>query len=155
MFGSARTGASAYARVGVETGVVAASPHQLIVMLFDGALVALANAQQHMKAGQIAEKGQAISKAIAIIENGLRASLNKEVGGEIAANLDGLYEYMSNRLFQANLKNDQAMIDEVHGLLADLRGAWQAINPAAQQAAASDAARKESGPALYNNLAKA
>lgn len=135
MFGTAKTGASAYARVGIETGVTAASPHKLIVMLFDGALIALANARQHMKTGKISEKGQAISKAIAIIENGLRASLNREAGGDIAASLDALYEYMSNRLLEANLKNKPELLDEVQKLLADLKGAWEAIDPTAKNLA--------------------
>ena len=80
-----------------------------------------------------AAKGSAISKAISIIDNGLRASLDKEAGGEIAANLDALYDYMSRRLLHANLKNDVTIIDEVHGLLADLRGAWVEIGDKVQQ----------------------
>lgn len=135
MFGSPHSGANAYAKVGVETGVVAASPHKLIVMLFDGALAALATASQHMSAGNIAGKGQSISKAIAIIDSGLRASLNKDAGGEIAQSLDGLYEYMSNRLLAANLQNDPAMIEEVQRLLKDLKGAWEAIDPTASRSA--------------------
>lgn len=133
MFGSARNGAQAYATVGVETGVVAASPHKLIVMLFDGALTSLALALQHLKAEKIdiAAKGAAISKAIDIIDSGLRASLDLNVGGEIAANLDGLYAYMSNRLLMANLHNDPQPIEEVRVLLNDLKSAWEAIEPAA------------------------
>jgi flagellar protein FliS len=131
MFGSTRSGANAYAKVGIETGVTAASPHKLIVMLFDGALAALATALHHMNAGNIAGKGQAISKAITIIDSGLRASLNKDVGGEIAQSLDALYEYMSNRLLTANLNNQPEIIEEVQRLLKDLKGAWEAIAPAA------------------------
>lgn len=127
MFGSARNGASAYAKVGIETGVAAASPHKLIVMLFDGALLSIATALQKMKDGDIAGKGQAISRAISIIDSGLRASLNKEAGGEIALSLDALYEYMERRLLAANLENQPAILDEVHGLLQDLKGAWEAI----------------------------
>jgi flagellar protein FliS len=131
MFGSTSSGANAYAKVGIETGVVAASPHKLIVMLFDGALAALATALHHMKEGNIPGKGQAISKAIAIIDSGLRASLDHNVGGEIARNLDALYEYMSNRLMMANLQNSPEMIEEVQRLMHDLKSAWEAINPAA------------------------
>lgn len=134
MFGSSPTrGASAYAKVGIETGVVAASPHKLIVMLFEGAVVAIANASQHLANNDIAAKGQAISKAIAIVENGLRASLDKRAGGEIAANLDALYEYMVHRLILANLNNDTEMLKEVQGLLNDLKTAWESIAPGAQQ----------------------
>jgi flagellar protein FliS len=130
MFGSSQSrGASAYAKVGIETGVIAASPHKLIVMLYDGAIVALSNAIQHMKNGDIAAKGNSISKSIAIIENGLRASLNKKAGGEIAASLDSLYDYMNNRLIQANLHNQVEGLVEVQGLLRDLKSSWEAIAP--------------------------
>jgi flagellar protein FliS len=131
MFGSRQSGANAYATVGVETGVAAASPHKLIVMLFEGAMVAVSSALHHMRAGDIAAKGKAISQAISIIDNGLRASLDKKVGGEIALNLDALYEYMSNRLLIANLKNQPQTLEEVHQLLKGLKDAWDAIAPAA------------------------
>ena len=127
MFGSAPNGANAYAKVGIETGVVSASPHSLIVMLFDGAIVSLTAALKYMNSGNVPAKGQAISKAIQIIDAGLRASLDKTAGGEIAASLDSLYEYMSNRLLQANLKNNAEMLEEVQLLLQDLRGAWNSI----------------------------
>jgi flagellar protein FliS len=130
-----KRGVNAYANVGLETGVAAASPHKLIVMLYDGALVALLSAKTNIAAGDIAAKGAAISKAITIIDNGLRASLDKTAGGEIAANLDALYDYMSRRLLHANLKNDVAILDEVHGLLSDLRGAWVAIGEKVAQPA--------------------
>ncbi|HJV73626.1 MAG TPA: flagellar export chaperone FliS [Noviherbaspirillum sp.] len=133
MFGSTRSGANAYAKVGIETGVVAASPHKLIVMLFDGALAAVATASQHMKTGNIPGKGMAISKAISIIDSGLRASLDHKAGGEVAVNLDALYEYMSNQLMLANLHNKQEQLEEVQRLLQELRSAWEAIAPAAAQ----------------------
>jgi flagellar protein FliS len=138
MFGTLSSGANAYAKVSVETGVTSASPHQLIVMLFDGALMAVSNAASQMKAGNIAGKGQSISKAISIIENGLRASLDKKAGGSIAGNLDALYEYMCNRLLQANLKNQPEMLDEIQGLLKDLKQSWESIGdtPASANAAA-------------------
>jgi|SRR5450830_132623 len=129
MFGTKQSGANAYAKIGVETGVLAANPHKLITMLFDGALVAIALGQKYMKEGDIKNKGESITKAILIIESGLRASLNKNVGGEIALNLDALYDYMSRRLFTANVENSQAFLSEVHGLLSELRGAWEAIGP--------------------------
>jgi flagellar protein FliS len=124
-----KRGVNAYANVGLETGVGAASPHELIVMLYDGALVAVLGGLTNMKAGNVAAKGAAISKAISIIDNGLRAALDKEAGGEIAAGLDALYEYMSARLLQANLNNQPEGLEEVHKLLADLRDAWGAIGP--------------------------
>jgi flagellar protein FliS len=136
MFGTMQRGVQAYAKVGLESSAVAASPHELIVMLFDGALAAIHGGRNHMKAGKIPEKGIAISRAIEIINDGLRASLDKKAGGDIAVSLDSLYEYMTSRLLQANLNNAPEMLDEVHGLLADLRDAWLAIGrkPAAPAA---------------------
>jgi len=127
MFGTARNGANTYATVGMETGVAAANPHKLIVMLFDGAKTAVTNAMQQMKSGETEAKGQAISQAIMIINSGLRASLDKAAGGEIAASLDALYEYMSNRLLMANLNNEPAVLEEVGSLLSQLRETWEAI----------------------------
>lgn len=135
MFGTMQRGANAYANIGVETGVVAASPHKLITMLFDGALVAIAMAEKYMKAGDIKNKGESITKAILIVENGLRSSLNKNVGGEIALNLDALYEYMGRRLFAANVENAVDALQEVHHLLEELKGAWEAIAPEAENQA--------------------
>ncbi|MGK5036339.1 flagellar export chaperone FliS [Janthinobacterium sp. LB3P118] len=127
MFGTQQRGVNAYAKVGLETGIGSASPHKLIVMLYDGALVAVLSAQVHMKSGNIPEKGKSISKAIQIIDNGLRASLNKDAGGQIAEGLDSLYEYMGARLLAANIRNDLGMLEEVQRLLTDLRETWNAI----------------------------
>jgi flagellar protein FliS len=139
MFGSVQKGANAYANVGLETGVAAASPHKLIVMLFDGALTSLTIALTEMHAKNIAAKGRAISRAIRIIEDGLRASLDKSAGGEIAGSLDSLYEFIAKRLVQANLENKPEYIEEAQRLLGELRGAWLAIDPeaAARQAQAA------------------
>jgi flagellar protein FliS len=136
MFGSMQRGVNAYAKVGLETSVISASPHKLIVMLYDGALAAIKSAASHMAAGNIAEKGAAISKALDIINNGLRASLDKKAGGEIASNLDALYVYMTERLLTANLQNKLSLLDEVQTLLTDLRDAWTQIGekPAAPSA---------------------
>ena len=127
MFGTPKRGVGAYATVGLETGVAAASPQKLVVMLYDGVIVALLSAINHIKSSNVAAKGASISKAITIIDNGLRASLDQKAGGEIAQNLDALYDYMSRRLLQANMKNDIAIIEEVHGLMSDLREAWVQI----------------------------
>ena len=127
MFGSMQRGVNAYAKVGMETSVISASPHKLIVMLYDGALVAIKSAASHMAAGRIVEKGAAISKALDIINNGLRASLDKKAGGDIAANLDALYVYMTERLLTASLQNKTALLEEVQTLLLDLRDAWSQI----------------------------
>lgn len=152
MFGSTLSGANAYNKVGMETGVVAASPHKLIVMLFEGAMLAISSAIQHMQAGEIEAKGKAISKAVAIIDEGLRASLDKKVGGEIALSLDALYEYMTARLVTANVKNQTAILEEVHQLLKGLKDAWEAIDPA-KTAAAAQAAQPAAPVKAYDPLA--
>ena len=141
MFGSSRPGANAYAKVGLETGVIAASPHKLIVMLFEGAIVAINAASAHMKAGAFEEKGKAITKAVLIVDEGMRASLDKKNGGEIAANLDALYGYIIQCLLRANLRNDQALLDESLGLLTDLKAAWDAIGDSAKPPAQAPAPR--------------
>lgn len=137
MFGSSRNPAQAYAKVGLETGVIAASPHKLIAMLFEGALVAILKAENHMRAGEIIEKGRAISHAMNIINQGLRASLNHKEGGKIADNLEALYVYMSERLSQAHVQNNPALLQEVYKLLYDLKSAWDTIDPKGQTATAS------------------
>jgi flagellar protein FliS len=129
MFGS-RQGVHAYANVGIETGAATASPHKLIIMLFDGAMLAIATGLQHMNAGNIPAKGKSISHAITIIDGGLRACLDKENGGSIAENLDALYEYMSRRLLVANLNNQPEILEEVHHLLHDLKQAWEEMDTA-------------------------
>ncbi|MFT5532249.1 MAG: flagellar protein FliS [Candidatus Paceibacteria bacterium] len=149
MFGKSSRGANAYANVSMETGVTSASPHKLIVMLFDGALVAVATAEQQMKDGNIQAKGKSISKAISIIDNGLRASLDKKVGGQIAESLDALYAYMSNRLLVANLKNQPEILQEVHTLLMDLKSAWDAIGQQTEAAAANAPAKAAPDMSTY------
>lgn len=123
-----------YAKVRVESGVSAADPHKLISMLFEGALLAISNARSGIQRNDIAAKGVAIGKATAIIDEGLQASLDKNVGGELAHNLSALYEYMVTRLVTANLKNDIAALDEVSRLLTDLKGAWDSLRPNTAQA---------------------
>lgn len=125
MFGTQRA-AKAYANVGLETGVTTASPHQLITMLFDGALAAVVKAKFHMEQKDIEAKGKAISHAVLIIDSGLRGGLNLETG-DLAQTLDGLYSYMSQRLTLANLQNNTDLLDEVHSLLTELKSAWISI----------------------------
>ncbi len=126
---SPRTGAGAYASVGVESIVLAASPHQLINMLFDGAGVAIRTAGAHMQAGRMAAKGEAISRALDIINNGLLAALDVQRGGELAQRLASLYEYIARRLLSANLHNDKAALDEAGQLLEEIGSAWREIGP--------------------------
>jgi flagellar protein FliS len=124
MFGSKFDPLNAYSDVGVGAAVSTATPHQLIVLLFEGACQAVVMARAGIEAGDVPKKGAAISKAIDIILNGLRASLNLEEGGNLAQNLYALYDYMARRLLHANLHNDKAALDEVLNLLNEIHGAW-------------------------------
>ena len=126
--------AKAYAKVGLETGVSSADPHRLILMLYDGAILSVRKAQTHLRARNIAGKGEAASKAIQIIEEGLRASLDRNVGGAIALQLDSLYEYMCHRLLMASMGNDPIGFSEVAQLLCDLRDAWAGMGEKPQPA---------------------
>jgi flagellar protein FliS len=137
MYSPGHAGASAYARVGVQTGVTGASPHRLVVMLYQGARQAIAQARMHLQQGNIVERGAAIGKAMSIIESGLQQALNKQAGGEIAERLDALYTYMTRRLLEANARQDEQMLVEVDGLLATLEEAWIAIGPEVAQAASA------------------
>lgn len=119
-----------YQQVSRKAAVEDASPHRLIQMLMEGALEKIAAAKGFMERGSIQEKGAHISWAVSIID-GLRVSLDKSVGGEIAENLEELYLYMMRRLTDANLKNEPAYLDEVASLLGQIKSAWDAIAPVA------------------------
>ena len=126
-FTSAQSAAQAYARVDVETGVASANALGLVLMLYDGVLKCLTKARGHMERREIPAKGAALSHALQIIDEGLSASLNEADGGGVAAQLKELYAYMCRRIVVANLKNDPAILDEVSGLLRELRQAWAEI----------------------------
>ncbi|MGV6481058.1 flagellar export chaperone FliS [Pantoea agglomerans] len=121
------TGTKAYAKIGVESAVMSASQQQLVVMLFDGALSALIRARLFMQDGNITGKGNSISKAINIIEAGLKEGLTENRGDELADNLLDLYNYMTRRLLHANLNNDVAAVEEVEGLLRNIADAWKEV----------------------------
>lgn len=116
-----------YAQIDVESEILNASPYQLIQILFNGALSALRRALIFMEQGNIAAKGENISKAISIIGNGLKTGLDLEQGGEIAHNLASLYDYMVSQLLDANLRNNPEKIHEVIKLLTEISDAWQQI----------------------------
>lgn len=128
MFAAYRTPAAAYRHLAVETALTDADPHRMIEMLYDGAVESVARARTALAGRDIPGRGAAISKAIRIIDEGLKASLD-ERGGEIARNLRDLYVYMTRRLLEANLNADDAALQEVGRLLDTLRGAWKDIAP--------------------------
>ena len=116
----------AYASVGTHSQVDAASPHRLIQLLMDGALDRLALARGQIQRGEISLKANSISRTMSIID-GLRLSLDHSVNSSLSDNLEGLYDYMNRRLLLANVKNDTEALDEVAGLLRELKEAWDAI----------------------------
>lgn len=123
---------SFYRQVGVHTGVEAANPHQLVLMLFDGLLESIVRARGALEAGDIESKGLAISRAARIVDEGLKAPLNP-MAGEIATNLSNLYTYVSMRLMQSHLRNDIEPLDECRRLIEPLRDAWFTIGAQVQR----------------------
>ena len=123
---NAQTAMNQYKSVGLKSGVEGANAHQLIDMLLKGALAKISEAKAAMLAEQIAIKGEAIGKAIAIIEY-LRASLDPGIDAAFAEQLAELYRYMAARLLDANIKNDDAALDEVRDLLRELSEGWAGI----------------------------
>ena len=119
--------ANAYRTVGVETAVSGADPHQLVCLLYQALMQSLGSAKLSLQAGDIAGKGKAISRAVRLIEEGLKAGLNDAAGGELALNLRGLYDYCIVVLSEANLRNDVQKVDEVIHLLQPVAQAWTDI----------------------------
>lgn len=126
MFAAYRNAAASYNQVRVESGVDAARPIDLVVMVYEGAIEALGKATLQIRSGDISGKNATITRAIRIIDEGLKAPLDPR-GGEITANLADLYDYMTRRLLQGSARNDAVMIDEVRGLLLDLKSAWDEL----------------------------
>ncbi|WP_287951491.1 flagellar export chaperone FliS [Diaphorobacter sp.] len=121
--------ASAYRQVGVQSAVDGASPHMLIKMLFDGLIQSLNAARGALQRGDVAEKGRQIGKAVRILEEGLKGGLNPAQGGDIARNLAALYDYCVGRLTLANVRNDEALVEEVARLIAPVAQGWSEIGP--------------------------
>lgn len=124
--GKSKSAIKQYSKINVTSSVEAADPHRLIQMLMQGALEKMAIAKGYMARKDMANKGVHISWAISIIE-GLRASLNMDEGGEVANNLENMYEFMIRQLLQANLENDIKLLDEVIELLITIKSAWDKL----------------------------
>jgi len=116
---------ASYQQIGKDAEILGAEPHHLIVLLFDGVDAALINAQNCIASNDIPGRSNALLKATDIINNGLAASLNLQEGGELAQNLNALYDYMVSRLLYANIHQDPRAISEVQKLLAEISGAWR------------------------------
>ena len=124
-----------YRHVGAATDVAQANPYQLVMLLFDGAIAAVLQARHALATGDAQTKHQTISKAMRIIDEGLKASIESHGDASLAANLSSLYEHMVGRLFQANVRNADEPLAEVARLLGDLRSTWSEIAPRPAQAA--------------------
>ncbi|MFK7828960.1 MAG: flagellar export chaperone FliS [Congregibacter sp.] len=116
----------AYRSVGAQSGIMDASPHQLITMLMDGALDRIASAKGAMDRGDVANQGELLGKSISIIDN-MRASLDHAAGGELAGRLADLYDYMERRLVEGGSNCDASALDEVSRLLREVKGGWDGI----------------------------
>ncbi len=124
--------ANAYKRASVEAGVSLATPHHLVQMLFDGLLNNIGSARSALARGDISAKCEHIGKAVRILEEGLKDSLNLAEGGELAANLLGLYDYCVLHLTLANARNDDALMIEVSQVIAQIADGWKQIGGTSQ-----------------------
>ncbi|MBV6423858.1 MAG: Flagellar secretion chaperone FliS [Steroidobacteraceae bacterium] len=124
---------AAYRSVATHGGVAAADPHRLTLMLMDGALERIAAAKGNVANGRTADKCALIQRAIDIVHE-LRGSLDFGAGGELAVNLDGLYDYIVRQLVRANAEGRVEVLDEITRLLGEIRGAWALIPPEARTA---------------------
>lgn len=120
-------GAKAYAQVGLETGINSASPHGLIVMLYDGAIEAIRKSKIYLEMGDVEMKAKSVDKGLRIIKDGLTASLDVNAGGALAQQLLALYDYIGKELILANAQNNAERMDTCIALLEDLRSAWLEI----------------------------
>jgi len=125
-----RQSAQSYASIGLETKVLSASPERLITLLFDGARAAIMKAKLHLENNDIQGRGEAISKAIDIVDSGLKLSVNQEAGGEVATNLITTYELIIRNLLLANLNADMEKLELAERMLTDIAEAWRlAVDP--------------------------
>ncbi len=119
--------ANTYRSVGLETSVTGASPHQLVGLLFEGLQQSLASAKAAILSGDIAAKSRAISRAVRILEEGLKAGLDVNKGGELAGNLRSVYDYCIFKTTEANFRNDATLLDEVAKLIQPIADGWSQI----------------------------
>jgi flagellar secretion chaperone FliS len=125
--GSHRPPTTVYRDVGATTSLDGASPHKLVSLLYEALASQIAGARGAIARRDIAEKGRAISHAVRIVDEGLKAPLDMQGGGAIAANLHDLYDYIVHTLTMSNLKNDDVALEECARLVETLREGWDGI----------------------------
>lgn len=125
------SGLQSYKNVGAHGSLAEASPYQVVQVMLDAVLSRIAEASGHLERGEVSAKGEKIGKALAIIE-ALVLGLDKERGGELAQNLERLYDYASRTLLKANLENRADLLKEVTSLLREIKVGWEGIAPAAK-----------------------
>lgn len=123
-----RRALNSYAKVSCEANVSVADPHQLIQMLYDGALQRVVQAKGAIQHNQVEAKGKKINEAVAIL-NGLRENLDTDNGGEIAENFERLYIYIQTIINKAHQTNDIALLDEAASLISNMASTWREISP--------------------------
>ena len=127
-FASRAQRAKMYSKVGLETDIHSATPHRLVTMLFDGLFEAMNQARAGIQNKDVGQKNRAICRAVRILDEGLKCALNMEAG-QLAGDLNELYAYVCIRLTQANLRGDEAAIEECQRILTPVRDAWNKIGP--------------------------
>ncbi|WP_435952275.1 flagellar export chaperone FliS [Dryocola sp. BD626] len=127
-----KTGQNAYAQVSLESQVAGATPHQLITLLFEGAISAMLRAKIYFETGNIAKRGEMISRAINIIDNGLRSALNHDIGGQVTEEMESLYEYVSRSLLLLNLEKKPEELPHLIEIMTNLSNTWKEIEPKKQ-----------------------
>ena len=131
--------AAAYQRINVETSMHTIDQHQLVSLLYEGVLGAIATARGALARGDVSTKCNSVAKAVRILEEGLMTALDRNAGGALAENLGAVYEYSLRRLIQANARNDDAMLQEVARLIAPIAQGWNEMKKST--AAANDMAQ--------------
>lgn len=146
MFNSPANRAAAYRNAHVDTAVHNATPHQLIGMLFDGLLQSVRAAQGALERSELATKGEQLGRAVRILEEGLKGSLDVQRGGDVALNLRALYAYCVERLTFANMKNDAAAMAEVTRLIEPVADGWRQMGAALAAPASAPSSKSVSTP---------
>lgn len=139
--------ASAYQRINVETSMHTIDQHQLVSLLYEGLLSAIATARGALARGDVLTKCNSVAKATRILEEGLSTALDREMGGELAENLGALYDYCLRRLILANARNDDAMMEEVMRLIEPIALGWNEIKKTGASSAVA-AGRPENHPVM-------